>query len=97
MPETRTNGETQREREIIREREAALRKQEFDVLVAKAGIDDQEYARLRVLAHLIGEAYAERIGEMLDAEEGNPAKSRRTLVNGGTREPDSETRRRLRI
>lgn len=96
MAETRANGESQREREAIREREAELRRREFDALVAKAGIDDAELARLKVLAQLTAEAYSERIGELLDAEEGSTTRRVRASVSGA-RESDDSQRRRLRI
>lgn len=93
--QAKVNGESRRESDELAAREAELRRREFDALVAKAGIDDAELARLKVLAALIGDAYCERIGELLDAEEGS-TKRRFPAVARGTREADSQ-RGRLRL
>ncbi|HEV2616447.1 MAG TPA: hypothetical protein VGU63_07550 [Candidatus Acidoferrales bacterium] len=99
MAEERMNGRLQQEQERadLAAREREIRKREFDALVMKAGIDEQELARLKVLAHLVGDAYCERIGELLDAEEeGSPA--RRSLqATRESRESGSSAVRRLRI
>jgi len=92
----KVNGESQRERAELAAREAELRRREFDALVSKAGIDDAELARLKVLAALIGEAYCDRIGELLDAEEEGTTKRRFPAVARETRESDSQ-RTRVRL
>lgn len=93
MAETniRTNGETV-DRAAFAEREAALRQREMDALRVEAGVDDREYARLKLLSRLIATAVCEHAQEMLDeAEVGGKGNS----TSRGTREPEKGRRFRL--
>jgi len=96
MAENERERKTQQEQERaeLATREREIRKREFDALVTKAGIDDQELARLKVLAHLIGDAYCERLGELLDEEEGTATARRPSQSSRESRESASGGARR---
>jgi hypothetical protein len=96
---SRANGDSQREMAELAAREREVRKREFDALVMKAGIDDAELARLKVLASLIADSYCERLEELLDAEEGSTNATRRPSQSNreGRESSSAGTRRRFFI
>lgn len=84
MAETsnRTNGEGV-DRAALAERERELRERERQALRTEAGIDEKEFARMKLFAQLIGDVVCEHVEEALDgAEPGSKSKS----VNRVTRE-----------